>query len=234
MKKILTIFASAAIGIMANAEITPTDNGAKITVDSLTTEVIVCSPSQVRVLKYYGNRPETANCPTNRELKRVAAKGKYKIDAGEYYVALNEKDGNVSFWDHEGVLIMAEQHRTASLTPLPGENGRYTVKQDFQFGRAAVDSILCPAAKTPVNLKGSLTEFGKTSEALPSPYVTTEKGFGILWNSPAPGQVDDTPERPVKKAGDVTFTSDNAPAIDYFFLYPAPADPLPLNGCCRK
>lgn len=234
MKKVLAIFASAVIRIMANAEITPTANGAKITVDSLTTEVIVCSPSKVRVLKYYGERPETANCPTGRELKRVAAKGKYKIDAGEYYVALNEKDGNVSFWDHEGVLIMAEQHRTASLTPLPGEKGRYIVKQDFQFGRAAVDSIICPAAKTPVNLKGSLTEFGKGSYALPTHYVTTEKGFGILWNSPAPGRIDDSPERPVKKPGDVTFTSDNAPAIDYHFLYPAPADAHSLTGCCRK
>lgn len=227
MNKVLTLFAAATIGLMSQAEIIPTDNGAKITIDSLTTEVIVCSPSQVRVLKYIGERPElkscASQCAAKRELKRVPVKGKYKIDAGEYYVALNEKDGNVSFWDHEGTLIMAEQHRTASLAPVDGTPGRYTAKQDFQFGRAAVDTILCPASATPTaNIKGKLTEFGKAPEALP--YVSTEKGFGILWNSPAPGRIDDTPDRPVKKPGDVTFTSDSAPSIDYIFLCPAPTE----------
>ncbi len=236
MKKFLTLFATAAIGLMTQAEIIPTDNGAKITIDSLTTEVIVCSPTQVRVLKYIGERPElkfhAAKCENGRELKRVPVKGKYKIDAGEYYVALNEKDGNVSFWNHEGALIMAEQHRTATLTPIADTDKRYTAKQDFQFGRAAVDTILCPASSTPsINLKDKLTEFGNTSEALPIPYVTTEKGFGILWKSPAPGRIDDTPGRPVKKPGDVTFTSDSTPAIDYYFLYPAPSTIKTIPSC---
>lgn len=231
MKKILTLFAALAVGMTMRAEVVPTDNGAKITVDTLTTEVIVQSPSTVRVLKYIGQRPELhKSCVTHpaldRELKREAGNGKYKIDAGEYYVALNEKDGNVSFWSHDGNLIMAEQHRSASLTPVAGEAGgerRYVARQDFQIGRSGADTITCPVAPAPrLNLKGRRAEFGNASDGLPIPYITTEKGYGVMWKVPGSGCMDDTPGRQVKKPGDVTFTSDTAPCIDYYFIYPAP------------
>lgn len=229
MKKQILSIAAAAACLCATAEITPTERGARITVDSITTEVTIYSPSMVRVTKYVGTRPDTG-APTaapasEMELKRVEAKGKHKIDTGEYYAAINEKDGNVSFWGHDGNLILAEQHRSASLTPHADSEG-YAVRQDFQFGRSEADTITCPACKTdrPVNLKGRSAGFGNASQDLPVPYITTEKGYGILWMSPGPGRVDDTPGREVRKPGDVTFTSDSASAIDYFFVYPAPAD----------
>lgn len=216
MKISSLIFALATLGSLpAMGEITPTPAGAKITLDSVTTEVTVCTPTQVRVIKYVGAYDGVPPCAAMSDLRRVAADGKYKIDTGEYYVAINEKDGNVSFWDHNGTLIMAEQHRTSSLTPVPGTD-RYTVRQDFQIGRSGAQVMTTPDDDK--NLIGTLAELGT---ALPSPCIVTDKGYAIIWQSGLPGRIDDTPGRKVKKAGDVTFTSDSTGAIEYTFLYPA-------------
>ncbi len=228
MKKLLALSLSALLWGVAEAEIIPTPAGAKITIDTLTTEVVVCSPTTVRVLKYIGESPIPASIDAKaKELKRVEAKGKQKIDTGDFYVALNEKDGNVSFWSHEGALIMAEQHRTGSIKQ--NGDGSYAVSQDFQVGRSEADTIFCPMSKVApaMNLKGRCVEFGNEAEGMPVPYIATEKGYGVYWNVPGAGRMDDRPEREVKKPGDVTFKSDSANTIDYYFLFPAPAD---VNG----
>ena len=226
MKLISTVFALACIGsLTVSAEVIPTPSGVKITLDSVTTEVMVISPDRVHVIKYIGEYDGTHSPAANPELKRVAADGKYKIDTGEYYVAINEKDGNVSFWNHDGTLIMAEQHRTSSLTPEAGTD-RYTVRQDFQIGRSGAQTVTTPGADK--NLIGTLAEFGST---LPSPCIITDKGYAVYWQSGLPGRMDDTPGRKVKKPGDVTFTSDTTRAIDYTFIYPASESTLrPFDG----
>ncbi|MDE6394799.1 MAG: DUF4968 domain-containing protein [Duncaniella sp.] len=221
MKLSATLLTLACLcALPAMAEITPTPAGAKITLDSVTTEVMVCSPTQVRVIKYIGAYDGPAATGAKPDLKRIADHGKYKIDTGEYYVAINEKDGNVSFWDHNGTLIMAEQHRTSSLAPVTGTDS-YSVRQDFQFGRADVQTIATPGVDK--NLIGTLAELGS---ALPTPCVVTDKGFAVIWQSGLPGRMDDTPGRKVKKPGDVTFTSDTTQAIDYLFLFPASTSSL--------
>lgn len=219
MKLSATLLALACMtAIPAMAEITPTPAGAKITLDSVTTEVMVCTPAQVRVIKYVGNYDAPASAAAKPDLKRIADHGKYKIDTGEYYVAINEKDGNVSFWNHDGTLIMAEQHGTSSLTTAAKNR---TVRQDFQFGRSGAQAIHTPGVDR--NLIGTCAELGS---ALPTPCVVTDKGYAVIWQSGVPGRMDDTPGRKVKKTGDVTFTSDTAPAIDYLFLYPATVSTL--------
>ena len=220
MKLSASILTIAVCAGSAMAEVTPTTEGARITLDSVTTEVKVCSPTQVRVIKYIGNNDVTPSESSTHKYKRVAADGKYKIDTGEYYVAINEKDGNVSFWNHDGTLIMAEQHRQYSLTPVPGTD-RYTVRQDFQIGRSGAQSIFTPGNEK--NLIGTLAEL---ESALPSSCIVTDKGYAVCWQSGLPGRMDDTPGRNVKKPGDVTFTSDSADAITYTFIYPADTSSL--------
>lgn len=211
-------------GCVAQAQLLSQPHGASITIDSVTTEITVITPSMVEVTKYVGERPqlsgfrpETTSLPDS--LPRKEGAGKLKIDTGRFYAAVNAKDGNVSFWDHDGNLILAEQHRSASFAPS-GKTGRYKLSQDFQMGLAKVDSMYCctlPAAERK-NLRGRRVEFGAGHDGCPQPYVATEKGFLIKWNTPGEGYIDDTPERQVKKPGDVTFGSPDAAAIHYYFI----------------
>lgn len=218
MNKLSLLFTLMLLScLQAAAEVTPTTSGAKITLDSVTTEVIVCSPTRVQVIKYVGTFEGSRPAAAQSELRRVTEKGKQKIDTGEYYVAINEKDGNVSFWDHDGNLIMAEQHRSSSFTPVGTD--RYTVRQDFQVGRSGAQSLSSPGSDR--NLIGTLAELGTD---LPAPCVIADKGYAICWQSGLPGRMDDTPGRNVKKPGDVTFISDSTPAITYTFIYPATSE----------
>ena len=224
--RLLFAFGCFVCGCLAQAQLVSLPHGASITVDTLSTEITVISPTVVEVTKYIGSRPglstpnfqlEATELPDS--LPRVEGGGKLKIDTGRFYAAVNAKDGNVSFWGHDGNLILAEQHRSASLVPT-GKKGRYAARQDFQIGKSQADSIYCgmlPVEKRK-NLKGMRVEFGDKAKGLPHPLVSTDKGYSILWNSRGQGYVDDTPERQVKKPGDVTFSSPKTNAIHYYFI----------------
>lgn len=221
-----TLLAFFLFSMTGNAEIVTTQHGAAITLDSVTTEIIIYSPRAVRVIKYVGERPALKpvkvkgipSKPEAGEHRTDTGHNKVKVDTGDYYAALNEKDGNVSFWSHGDTLIMAEQHRTGVLTPC--SDGRYLVSQDFQMGRANVENIYCPALKPSgrVNLKDRRTVMPDKKGGLPERIIATDKGFGIYWLSEGEGFVDATPREDKKKQGDITVSSGPAPMIDYLFV----------------
>ena len=228
MKKILSLLAMLlAVAPMCKSQVVATPTGARLTLDSVTTEIIVYAPGMVRVIKYVGERPELTPCkalkvgkgdPRAKEYRRAEAKHKYKVDTGLIYAAINDKDGNVSFWDHDEQLILAEQHKTGRLGAPAGKKGLREVSQDFQFGRAQVDSIWCPSSREHTDLKDRVIAVGDHRAGLPSPRITTEKGWDIVWNSPLPATLDTRSTRDGHKPSDITFTSSAAPLLDYFFL----------------
>ena len=175
MKPLYLTLALLLCSCFTQAQIVSLPHGAKITVDTLTTELTVISPGVVEVTKYIGCRPGTStpnlqlgDSALPDSLIRTEGGGKLKIDTGRFYAAVNAKDGNVSFWDYDGNLLLAEQHRSASLTPS-GKKDRYDVRQDFQIGKSQADSIYCgtlPPAKRK-NLKGSRVAFGDKAAGLP-------------------------------------------------------------------
>lgn len=202
MKKLFVLIFAVAAALASRAEITPTDCGAKITLDSITTELIVYAPGAVRVIKYVGEHPELPklkvkglpSAPAKKAYRSEGGHNKLKIDTGDIYAALNEKDANVSFWNHGDTLIMAEQHKTGVIG-APDRKGRRAVAQDFQMGRAKVENL----------------KFAKNR-------ISTEKGFGILWLADKNVKLDDSPREDKKKQGDVTLASPSALMIDYLFV----------------
>lgn len=225
MKKILTLI-FCLVALTAGAQVIPTPTGAKITLDSITTEVVVYSPDAVRVLKYKGERPDLSKLkikgvpktPEAKTYKTAEGHNKYKIDTGKFYAAINDKDGNVSFWTHDDQLILAEQHKSGRFETDP-VSGKPSVFQDFQMGLAKVDSIFCARLKDAdrVNLKGAFTEVGDKKGGLPIAHISTDKLFDVLWLSKEKTTLDARP-REGKKNGDITFHS-LRPIIDYVFLH---------------
>ena len=228
MKKILSLLAMLlAVAPMCKSQVVATPTGARLTLDSITTEFIIYSPSMVRVIKYVGERPALAPCkelkigkgdPRGGEYGRTDGHNKYKVDTGRFYAAINDKDANVSFWNHDDVLILAEQHKTGRVGAPAGKKALREVSQDFQFGRAQVDSIWCPSSREHTGLKDRVITVGDRRAGLPSPRITTEKGWDIIWNSPLPATLDTRSTRDGHKPSDITFTSTAAPLLDYFFL----------------
>lgn len=228
MKRFFLILTLAlAVAPICKSQVVATPTGAKLSLDSVTTEIIVYSPEMVRVVKYVGERPKLSACkelkvgkgdPQGKEYARSEGHHKYKVDTGRYFAAINDKDGNVSFWNYDDQLILAEQHKTGRLGAPSGKKGVRKVSQDFQFGRAEVDSIWCDSSADRVNLRDRVVSVGDRRCGLPDSRITTEKGWSVVWNSSRPATLNARWEREGRKKGDITFTSPSAQVIDYFFL----------------
>lgn len=226
MKKILFMLVSLLAVTPVHSQVVPTPAGARLTLDSVTTEIIVYSPELVRVIKYVGDRPKLTGChalkigkgePRGKEYARSEGHHKYKVNTGHFFAAVNDQDGNVSFWDYEERLILAEQHKTGRLGVPVHKKGLREVSQDFQFGRAAVDRVWCDASAEQSDLLDRVVRIGDRRAGLPSSEISTEKGWSLVWNSSLPASLDARRDREGHKKGDVTFTSAAAPVIDYFF-----------------
>lgn len=224
MKKIFAMLMALA-SITASAQVTSTPTGAKITLDSITTEIVIYSPEAVRVIKYKGERPEIKPLKIKgvpaiaeaKEYKKAEGHNKFKVDTGKYYAAINDKDGNISFWDYDDNLILAEQHKTGIITS-DEVTGKPKVSQDFQMGLAKADTIFCSELKEGkrTNLKGTIAKVGDKKAGLPTPNIRTERMFEIKWQTKKPTVFDFLP-REGKKNGDITVTSEQG-VIDYVFL----------------
>lgn len=208
MRTFLTTILIYIASFAAMAEVHTEGNRAWTTIDSLTTELTVYSPSVVRVTKYIGERPELAmseniwvNEPCIENTTVDKGHGKVMLRTGLFRPALNEKDGNVSFWSEDDTLILAEQHKTTKIA-----DGNATL--DFQVGKSKPAKFYSPHSGA--DLKGSKTEAAS---------FATGEGYMVIWNTPSTVIIDDTPGRTVKKPGDVTVTV-NAPIVDYFFVFP--------------
>lgn len=227
MKKILFLLVSLLAVSTVRAQVVATPTGARVTLDSVTTEVIIYSPGVVRVVKYVGERPRLTACkelkigkgdPQSKEYARSEGHNKFKVDTGSFFAAINDKDGNVSFWDYDDKLILAEQHKTGRLGAPAGKKALREVSQDFQFGRAQVESVWADKSADKENLYDRVTVVGDRRGGFPGNGVSTEKGWKIVWNSPLPATLDGRREREGHKKGDITFTSPTATCIDYFFV----------------
>ena len=101
MKPLYLTLALLICSCFTHAQIVSLPYGAKITVDTLTTELTVISPGVVEVTKYIGSRPGTStpklqlgDSTLPDSLARTEGGGKLKIDTGRFYAAVNAKDGN--------------------------------------------------------------------------------------------------------------------------------------------
>lgn len=218
------LLAMALIVITAKAQVTTTPTGATFTLDSITTEAIVYAPNAVRIIKYKVEKPAVKHLKI-KGLPKLPAAGeravqdghnKVMVDAGDFFVAINTKDGNVSFWSHDDKLILAEQHKTG-LFLTDSVSGKPFVSQDFQLGRAKVETLLCPEAKEAarVNLMGRSIKVGDKKGALPKGHLKADKGFEIFWLSDGETTLDALP-REGKKNGDISLRSSDY-IIDYLF-----------------
>lgn len=217
MKRFLTILI-AALSLSVSAQVQSTPTGAKFTLDSVTTEIMVYSPNAVRVIKYVGARPEVkklklsgvARTPMAKEYAHEAGHNKYKLDTGKMYAAINEKDANVSFWSYADTLIMAEQHKTGKIA------GK-SVSQDFQMGRAKVGELTLRGDKNRRNLKGERQELMDNKKSKPIT-LDTDKHFSVIWLAEGPTVIDATPRTDKKKEGDITVLTSGSDYIDYIFV----------------
>lgn len=182
------------------------------------TQVEFYSPSAVRVTKYPGDKmPEKKSysiIKTPDEVKvteTTDSKGN-KVYSSECFTVTVGPDGNVSFNDKSGGLLVAENGFSTVDATHAVDAGKYKVSQTFTLEpNEAIYGLgqrQCPV----LNQRGENVRFWSGNTNITIPYITSQKGYGVYWDNAGDGAF-------TNNGDDVTFTAEVAPAIDYYFMY---------------
>lgn len=182
------------------------------------TQVEFYSPSAVRVTKYPGDKmPEKKSysiIKTPDEVKvteTTDSKGN-KVYSSECFTVTVGPDGNVSFNDKSGGLLVAENGFSTADATHAVDAGKYKVSQTFTLEpNEAIYGLgqrQCPV----LNQRGENVRFWSGNTNITIPYITSQKGYGVYWDNAGDGAF-------TNNGDDVTFTAEVAPAIDYYFMY---------------
>ncbi len=153
--------------------------------------VSVLGEKLIRVSAAQGNKiPETKSLvavPQNSYTNYTVSKDGNRIVVAtpDLRVAISEKDGQISFYDSKGKLILAENHGGRSFKPITvdGETA-FTVTQTF----ASPDDNegiygLGQHQAEEFNYKGKSEELFQYNTKVSVPFVVSTGNYGILWDS---------------------------------------------------
>ena len=111
-------------------------------------------------------------------------------------------DGEVSFYNHQGKLLLKEYSRmedsdgeSRSLLKIaarefkPGRGEDFGLTVRFESDRYERLYGMGQYQQEELNLKGCLLELAQRNSQASVPFCLSDKGYGFLWNNPAIGQV---------------------------------------------
>jgi alpha-D-xyloside xylohydrolase len=139
---------------------------------------------------------------------------------------VNKTTGAVQFYDKSNNLLCQERSdggRTTNAVSYDGDNG-YSVTQVFTTTSAEAMYGLGGYQTNGINRKGQrITLRQQNASSIAIPYLTSTKGYGILWDNNSETTFDATVGQ------DISFASQMGDQIDYYFMYGPEFDTLIAN-----
>ena len=198
-----------------SVRVNPTDGG-------LATELLVYSPSAVRVVKY------------PQELTAMPERSSYSIIASPArlndFATIRETDddllfttdllivrvdltsGNVRFATPDGTRLLSESAASMTCIEEGVDAGQYQISQTWQLDPDEVILGLGQRNVAELNQRGLDVEIWSTNTNITIPYFCSQKGYGLYWDNAGESRFTDN-------AGGTTFSSSVARFEDYYFLY---------------
>lgn len=220
MKNIIrkTILALATLPAFATAGAAVTD-AAVTGPDGWTTAVTFYSPSVVRVMKYPGDKaPEKKSYSVIMTPEQVEPAVKHEADGSVSIVsqciaASISPDGSVSFTAAQGSApLLAETASGHSPCENKVDAGRYRVSQSYALEPSEIIFGLGQRQDPSLNQRGRDVRIWTGNTNITIPYFSSDKGYGLYWDNAGDSRFTD-------RDNTATFTSEVAPAIDYYFIY---------------
>lgn len=220
MKKLITmaVIVSAAFGMSAAKKTPAPQNGTSVTTpQGWTTDVTFYSPSIVRITKYPGDTP-----PAKKSYSVIATPGNVAIDYGKssdgttlqsasICVCLSP-DGKVAFRDSNGKQLLEETAWSFSPCAAKVDEGKYKVSQSYRLDSGELIFGLGQRQCPVLNQRGQNVRIWSGNTNITIPYFTSEKGYGLYWDNAGDSRFTDVDDI-------VTFSSEVAPEVDYYFIY---------------
>ena len=123
-----------------------------------------------------------------------------------------DTNGNVTFKDHKGNILLKETSHT--ITPITSgvDKGHFQVVQNWQLDKDEAIFGLGQRKDPDMNQRGKEVKIWSTNTNITIPYFTSDKGYGLYWDNAGMSWFRDT------QTG-TSFSSEVAEGVDYYFMY---------------
>lgn len=131
--------------------------------------------------------------PTDAEAQIRKEENGYTLQNGTISAKVT-KDGQISFWNQKGELLLKElwqSERDLDARKLKGRTGDlFYIEQCFHAVEGEHFYGLGQEAHDLFDLKGAVLDLCQQNTKSTIPFVISSKGYGFLWNNPAIGRVE--------------------------------------------
>ena len=222
MKKILLLgLFFTCLGSLSAQKVEHISDGVKIYLDTqdVTQEVQFYSDGIVRVVKYPGTlKPEKKSysvimSPRQVELIRADDGKNIVLSTNNVVVRIDKTTGKIAFCSRTNEPLLVEKEYGVSFVPVKdGRKDSYKISQDFKLDKDEIIYGLGQQQTGMLNQRGQSLMLRNENTKVCIPYITSEKGYGVYWDNPAPTVFADSKQN-------TSFESEVGAMADYYFLY---------------
>lgn len=201
-----------------------TKQGANAQVNSINIEIQFYGPSIVRVVKSPEGKnvnkeslsvvktPEKATFTTKQKGDELLLKNKH------VEVALNIKNGKVTFKDAKGHILLKEKAAGATFTDFDDAGEKtYRVKQSYLLDQDEAIYGLGILQNGKMSQRNQEVQMVQNNTWDFVTFFQSVKGYGLFWDNYSPTTFKDKPD-------ETSFSSEVGECIDYYFMYGGDAD----------
>lgn len=201
-----------------------TETGIKTLINTFQLEILFYADSTVRILKYpEGEKPDkkslsVINPPQAAAFSVMQEKEKLTLKSDKLLVAVNLKNGRISFESINGLPLLSEKPSGAKFTDFDDAGEKtYSVQQSFVLEKDEYIYGLGILQNGKMSQRGIKVRMVQTNTLIYIPFFQSNKGYGIFWDNYSPTTFSDTPAK-------TTFISEVGDCIDYYFMYGTDSD----------
>ncbi len=204
--------------------VTRSTRGFEATIDKETMRVTVCGDAVIHVVTRPDGRvvthpqpwllPEAESCKGAKFEFAQDAKGASVLTA-KVKVSINAANGSLRFMTVDGKALLEETGSVPRTYRAETLNGEQTYEVEERFRPDATEALygLGQHQSGMFNYRGSVVELAQNNTDIAIPFLTSSKGYGVMWNTAAFSYVDN------RFPLELNFEALAGPGIDYFFVY---------------
>jgi len=188
-----------------------------------TLKLQVFSPRVVRVAYSPTNSVPTnslavISASTNSGWSVTSSANEVSLTTAALQVRISRDTGAVGFYDTNGAVVLSEPVGGGKSLVPTSVSGISTLRSQQEFLISSNEAIygLGQHAAGLMNYRGASVHLQQKNPTESSiPVLVSSRGYGLLWDNPAICDVSVAQSSPT----DLTWTSEAADAIDYYFMY---------------
>ena len=210
--------------LSARAQVQRNDSGISALVNGVKINIQFYDDAIVRVVKSpEGGKISDRSYVVIKKAEKTKLKvqetgGEVRVQSERVSVALNLKDGKVSFLSKSGDALFAEKDNGTEFEPVQYASGNtFKVKQSFALDQDEKIYGLGQIQNGKLSQRNEKVRLANENMKITIPFFQSNKGYGLYWDSYAPVLFSDS-------ENGTSFQSESGDKVDYYFLFGGNAD----------